>query len=64
MDSLTTKDIRYYYKEAYSKFYKKTQSKIFFSPIRKRRKTINFVGNSNHVFTMHYNLDRRLINKK
>ena len=63
MDSLSTKDIRYYYKEAYSKFYKKTQSKIF-SPIRKRRKTINFVGNRNNVYTIHYNLDRRLINKK
>ena len=63
MDSLFTKDIRYYYKEAYSKFYKKTQSKIF-SPIWKRRKTINFVGNSNSVYTIHHNLDRRLINKK
>ena len=60
---MTNLTIRYYYKEANTKYYKKTQYKKL-TPIRKRRKTMNFVGNSTHIdaeWSGYSNLDRRLI---
>ena len=64
MDSLMTNlTIRYYYKEANTKYYKKTQYEKL-TLIRKRRKTMNFVGNSTHIdyeWSVNANLDKRLI---